>query len=103
MLLEGRKGTITGEVVDAAQTPVDGSFLRMTKEMSFGGVLIPYRTGVVTTDSSGRFTIETFYGTYTLAASRTDAVLEDPTTAEVTETVTIGAVPIDVTLTLTAP
>ena len=68
-VIENRKGVISGKVTALdGVTPVSGCNITMQKEINMGGVITYYNSEMVTTDDQGNYSLETFYGNYTLDA-----------------------------------
>ncbi|MEJ5285572.1 MAG: hypothetical protein WHS77_11055, partial [Brevinematales bacterium] len=59
-----------------------------------------YTTDVFRSDTNGNFNLETFYGDYTIIASRTNENLDDPSNAEMSNSVSINETPTNIDLIL---
>ncbi|MGC8771718.1 MAG: hypothetical protein ACP5Q5_10765 [Brevinematia bacterium] len=99
-ILEGRKGNISGSVKDNLSQPVSNCYLRMIKILEFNSVITKYTTDVFRSDTNGNFNLETFYGDYTIIASRTNENLDDPSNAEMSNSVSINETPTNIDLIL---
>lgn len=89
--LDGRIGTLSGTIFDALDLPVEGCYVVMRKEINWGGEISYFYTDSVQTDENGEYTLETFYGDYTILASTTNPNVSEPADSEVSDTLTLSS------------
>lgn len=74
-VVERRTGTVGGIIKDNEENPVANCYLRLYKPINWDSQVNHIYSPLIQTDAQGVFSIETFYGDYTLGISRVNTYL----------------------------